>query len=147
MAAGTDIATGFCTSAAAGILGALLIAPRAYLGRFFSVFHAGLALAFRMLVLPSRLDHAGEAVGIMTGSAAGLASLGSMLAAGLAVLFIALLYRRGGRGGTGVVPGGQRAQHILLLSFVCAMSATALDGWSMAEGGGAAWAFGANAIK
>ncbi len=146
MAAGTDIATGFCTSAAAGVLGALLIAPRAYLGRFFSAFHAGLALTFLMLVLPFRLDHAGETAGIATGSAARLASLGSMLAAGLAVLFVALLYRPGGRGGIGVVPGGRWAQHVLLLSFTCAMSATALDGWSMADGGGVAWAFGANAV-
>jgi hypothetical protein len=146
VAAGTNIATGIFTSAAAGVLGALLIAPRAYLGRFFSAFHAGLALAFLMLVLPFRLDHAGEAAGIVPVSAVRLASLGSMLAAGLAVLFIVLLYRPGGRGGTGVVPGGRSAQYILLLSFACAMSATALDGWGMAEGGGVAWAFGANAV-
>jgi hypothetical protein len=146
VAAGTGIATGFFTSAAAGVLGALLIAPRAYLGRFFSAFHAGLALAFLMLVIPFRPDDAGGTAGVGPGSAAGLASLGSMLAAGLAVVFIAMLYRPGGRGGTGVVPGGRSAQHVLLLSFACAMSATALDGWSMAEGGGSAWAFGANAV-
>lgn len=146
MAAGTSIATGFFTSAAAGILGALLIAPRAYLGRFFSAFHAGLALAFLMLVLPFRPSGAGDATEIAPGGAAQLASFGSILAAGLAVMFIAMLYRPGGRGGTGVVPGGRSAQHVLTLSFACAMSATALDGWSMAEGGGIAWAFGANAV-
>jgi hypothetical protein len=146
VAAGTSIATGFFTSAAAGVLGALLIAPRAYLGRFFSAFHAGLALAFLMLVLPFRTAGASEATGIMPGSAAELASFGTMLAAGLAVVFIAMLYRPGGRGGTGVLPGGRSAQHVLLLSFACAMSATALDGWSMAQGGGNAWAFGANAV-
>lgn len=144
--AGTSIATGFLTSAAAGVLGALLIAPRAYLGRFFSAFHAGLALAFLMLVLPFRPAGAGVPAGVVRGGAAGLASLGATLAAGLAVVFIAMLYRPGGRGGIGVVPGGRSAQHVLLLSFACAMSATALDGWSMAEGGGLAWAFGANAV-
>ena len=144
--AGTSIATGFLTSAAAGVLGALLIAPRAYLGRFFSAFHAGLALAFLMLVLPFRPAGAGVPAGVAQGDAARLASLGATLAAGLAVVFIAMLYRPGGRGGIGVVPGGRSAQHVLLLSFACAMSATALDGWSMAEGGGLAWAFGANAV-
>lgn len=146
MAGGTSIATGFFTSAAAGVLGALLIAPREYLGRFFSAFHAGLALAFLMLVLAFQPGSAGEPAGVSPGSATGLASLGSMLAAGLAVVFIALLYRPGGRGGIGIVPGGRPARHVLLLSFACAMSATALDGWSMAKGGGVAWAFGANAV-
>ena len=146
MAAGTSIATGFFTSAAAGVLGALLIAPRAYLGRFFSAFHAGLALTFLMLVLPFRPGGAGESIEVKQGSAAELASFGAMVAAGLAVVFIVMLYRPGGRGGIGLVPGGRSAQHVLLLSFTCAMSATALDGWSMAEGDGIAWAFGANAV-
>ncbi|HET6277244.1 MAG TPA: hypothetical protein VFG08_00525 [Candidatus Polarisedimenticolia bacterium] len=147
MAAGTSIATGFFTSAAAGVLGALLIAPRAYLGRFFSAFHAGLALVFLMLVLSLRPAGTAEPAGAAQGgAAAGLASLGAMLAAGLAVVFIAMLYRPGGRGGTGVIPGGRSAQHVLLLSCACAMSAAALDGWSMAEGGGLGWAFGANAV-
>src|SRR5206468_3512582 len=93
------IAIGFFTSAAAGILGALLLAPFRELGRFFFVLNAGLAFLLLCLAAPFRV------------SSPSAAPAGRILAAVAMALLIgyvsALLLLRRGRSWTGLlVPAG-----------------------------------------
>jgi hypothetical protein len=131
--AGAAVATGFFTLTAAGLLGGLLAAPRAELGRFFSALHAVLALSCLLLVVPFRL--AGGDLSVGTPLAASRAALwGAVLAGGIGLLFVAALYLPHGRGGRGVLPGGRLGSWLLRLSLLFALVAVALDGWIIAGG-------------
>ena len=147
MSSGTGITTALFTCAAAGVLGALLASPRAELGRFFSALTAGVAFGFLSLSVPFRPTPLSLLQGSSPARApVALASLGAGVAVSLCVAFVALLYRPGGRGGRGVVPGGRWAGRILVLATASALAVTALDGWDAGRGGGIAWIFGANAL-
>jgi len=141
MSAAASVATGFFTGAAAGILGAVLIAPREELGRFFSTLNAGLAAALLGLAAPLRPAPFAAPPG--PPSAASLLA-GTALA--LALAFVVILYLPGGRGGRGVLPGGRRGRWVLVAATAAALIATALDGWAAAPQGAAAALFGANAL-
>jgi hypothetical protein len=133
---GSTVASSFFTLAGAGILAALLMSPRAELGRFYSALHGGLALACLMLVLPWRSG--GEAPWAPSTSTglAGLACDSALLAGLLAFLFITILYLPQGRGGRGVLPGGRSGLALLWLAAASAALAVGLDGWSLAAGHG-----------
>ena len=122
------IAIGFFTSAAAGILAALLLAPFRELGRFFFVLNAGLAFLFLCLAAPYRV------------SSPGTTQLGRLLAALAMALVIgylaALLLLRGGRSWTG----------LLAVAAAAALLSAATDGWLAAGEGGPKWIFGVNAL-
>ena len=133
MPAGAAVATGFFTVTGAGLLGGLLAAPRAELGRFFSALHAVLALCCLLLVVPFRM--AGGDISVATPPSAARAALwGAILAGGIGLLFVAALYLPQGRGGRGVLPGGRVGSWLLRLSLTCALVAVALDGWIIAGG-------------
>ncbi len=122
------IAIGFFTSAAAGILAALLLAPFRELGRFFFVLNAGLAFFFLCLAAPYRV------------SSPGTTPAGRTLAA-LAMTFVigylaALLLLRRGRSWT----------WLLVAAAATALLATARDGWLVAGEGWPRWLFGLNAL-
>jgi hypothetical protein len=146
VAAGTGIGTGFFTCAAAGFLGALWLTPRDQLGRFFSSLHAGLALGLLALALPFRPNPIRPLAEIPADMVAWLASTGTFLAAGLTLIFIAVLYLPQGRGGIGVVPGGRAGWFLLTAAMMAGLAVTALDGWSSAGNRTVAWWFGANAL-
>ena len=133
MPAGAVVATGFFTVTGAGLLGGLLAAPRAELGRFFSALHAVLALCCLLLVVPFRM--AGGDISVATPPSAARAALwGAILAGGIGLLFVAALYLPQGRGGRSVLPGGRVGSWLLRLSLTCALVAVALDGWIIAGG-------------
>lgn len=133
MPAGAAVATGFFTVTGAGLLGGLLAAPRAELGRFFSALHAVLALCCLLLVVPFRM--AGGDISVATPPSAARAALwGAILAGGIGLLFVAALYLPQGRGGRSVLPGGRVGSWLLRLSLACALVAVALDGWIIAGG-------------
>ena len=136
MSAASGIATGLFTSAAAGILGALLLAPFSELRRFFFAFNAGLALAFLCMTLPLRLSPGEYAPHTIAGGAARGAAVASVAAAVLTIAYITSLYitRQG------------RMRSVLYLALAAACMAALLDGWGAARGGPAAWAFGVNAL-
>jgi len=122
------IAIGFFTSAAAGILAALLMAPFRELGRFFFVLNAGVAFVLLCLAAPYRL------------SSPGATFVGRVLA-GLAMILVsgylaALLLLRRGRSWSG----------LLASAAATALVATATDGWLAAGEGGPKWIFGVNAL-
>jgi hypothetical protein len=122
------IAIGFFTSAAAGILAALLMAPFRELGRYFFVLNAGVAFVLLCLAAPYRI------------SSPGATYFGRVLA-GLAMTLVigylaALLLLRGGRSWSG----------LLASAAVAALVATATDGWLASGEGGPRWAFGLNAL-
>lgn len=122
------IAIGFFTSAAAGILAALILAPFRELGRFFFVLNAGLAFLLLCLAAPLRLT-----------STSGKPP--SWIFAALAMTLLigylsALLLLRAGRSWTG----------LLVASAVAALMATAQDGWLAAGERGPKWIFGLAAL-
>jgi len=122
------IAIGFFTSAAAGILGALLLAPFRELGRFFFVLNAGLAFLLLCLAAPFRV------------SSPSAAPAGRILAAVAMALLIgyvsALLLLRRGRSWTG----------LLVPAAAAALLATAEDGWAAAGERGPKWMFSVAAL-
>jgi hypothetical protein len=122
------IAVGFFTSAAAGILAALLVAPFRELGRFFFVLNAGLAFFLLCLAAPYRILSPGTTLS------------GRLLACLVMALVIgylaALLLLRGGRAWTGLLASAAAA----------GMVATAVDGWLAAHGRGPKWIFGIDAL-
>jgi hypothetical protein len=138
VSSGIGIATGFFTCAAAGILGALLLAPFDDLRRFFFALNGGLAFGFLCLAAPYRPD----ARLLLSGAAAPgrLPEYVGSLAAGLAIVlviaYVAVLY----------LPGGRRGRALLALATSAALVATAADGWQAARGGAAGWISGANAL-
>jgi hypothetical protein len=134
LSAGIGIATGFFTSAAAGILGALLVPPFEELRRFFFALNAGLALGFFCLAAPLRPALLRPAPA--AGGGAAVASWAATLAMALVIAYIAALY----------VPGNRQAKPILGLATAAAIVATAADGWGAARGGGQGWIFAANAV-
>jgi len=124
----SGIAVGFFTSAAAGILAALLWAPFRELGRFFFVLNAGVAFVLLCLAAPYRLGSPGGAWPDWA-----LASVAMTL---LAAYLAALLLLRGGRSSRG----------LLIASAAAALVTTAADGWLVAGESGPRWAFGASAL-
>jgi len=124
----SGIAVGLFTSAAAGILAALLWAPFRELGRFFFVLNAGVSFVLLCLAAPYRLISPGATLA------------GRMLAALAMALLIgylaALLLLRGGRSWRG----------LLCAAAAAALVATAVDGWLAAGERGPKWAFGINAL-
>ncbi len=122
------IAIGFFTSAAAGILAALPLAPFQELGRFFFILNAGLAFLCLCLAAPYRLSARAE-------WSAG--SILALLAMALVMAYLAaLLIQRGGRSSRG----------LLLVASAVALVAAAADGRMAAGAPGPAWAFGLNAV-
>jgi len=122
------IAIGFFTSAASGILAALILAPFRELGRFFFVLNAGLAFLLLCLAAPLRLT-----------STSGKPP--SWIFAALAMTLLigylsALLLLRAGRSWTG----------LLVAAAVTALMATAQDGWLAAGERGPKWIFGLAAL-
>ena len=139
VSAGVSIAAGFFTSAAAGILGALLIPPFQDLRRFFFALNAGIAFAFLCLATPLRpsLRSAWRAwQGGSGGAVALLVTLTATLALFLVIIYIGALYRR----------GGGRARGVLVVATAAALTATAADGWQTGQGTGAGWIFSADAL-
>ena len=122
------IAIGFFTSAAAGILTALLLAPFRELGRFFFVLNAGLAFFFLCLAAPYRVSSPSDM------------PAGRILAALAMALLIgylsALLLLRRGRSWTG----------LLVPAAGAALLATAQDGWLAAGEQGPKWIFSLAAL-
>ncbi|HKN47826.1 MAG TPA: hypothetical protein VJ144_07630 [Candidatus Polarisedimenticolia bacterium] len=139
MSAGLGIAAGFFTSAAAGILGALLIPPFQELRRFFFALNAGIAFAFLCLAAPLRpsLRSALRAWEADSGGAVALVvTLAAALAPVLVIIYIGALYRR----------DGGRARGILMIATAAALTATAADGWQAGREAGAGWIFCADAL-
>jgi hypothetical protein len=136
--AGTGIASGFFISAAAGILGALLIPPFKDLGRFFFAFNAGLAFAFLCLAVPYRPSPLAILFG--RGAAGSTGETVTAIAAGAALVlvigYLAILY----------LPGGRQGKRVLALAAGAALVATAADGWGLAGLEGGAWLYSANAL-
>ncbi len=122
------IAIGFFTSAAAGILAALLLAPFRELGRFFFVLNAFLAFLFLCVAAPYR-------VGTLAAAPDTLALAVVAMALVMAYLASLLLLRRG-RSSTG----------LLIAAAGATLLATAADGWRAAGEAGSGWLFGANAL-
>jgi len=122
------IAIGFFTSAAAGILAALLLAPFREVGRFFFVLNAGLAFLFLCLAAPYRLSEPS-----MPPAGRILAALAMALVIGY---LSALLLFRGGRSWTG----------LLVAAAVATLLATAQDGWLAAGERGSRWIFTIGAL-
>jgi hypothetical protein len=135
---GASIATGLFTSAAAGILATLLLAPFGDLRRLFFAVNGGLALgllalaaSLRRLPLPGqgRPGPAGWGAGDWAGAA-------TALAIALVISYLAALH----------LPGGREGRAILGMTTGAAVAATALDGWVTARQGEPAWIFGAGAL-
>jgi hypothetical protein len=135
--AGSDIATGLFTSAAAGMLAALLLAPFQELRRLFFAVNAGLALGLLALGTAWRpaLSFAGVH-GRAPDGAGDLAGAGALLAIGLTVAHIATLY----------LPARGQGRGFLVAASLAALATTALDGWRAARGAAGAWWFGASAL-
>jgi hypothetical protein len=122
------IAVGFFTSAAAGILAALLAAPFREVGRFFFVLNAGLAFFLLCLAAPYR---------ILSPDTTVPGRLFACLVMALVIGYLAaLLLLRGGRAWTG----------LLAAATAAGMVATAIDGWIASEGRGPEWIFGIDAL-
>ncbi|OLC53658.1 MAG: hypothetical protein AUH92_05525 [Acidobacteria bacterium 13_1_40CM_4_69_4] len=122
------IAIGFFTSAAAGILTALLLASFQELGRFFFVLNAFLAFLLLCIAAPYRVTARGAAPGVF---------LLALLAMILVIAYLAaLLLLRAGRASTG----------LLVAAAAAALLATAADGWTAADAAAAKWIFSANAL-
>jgi hypothetical protein len=122
------ITIGFFTSAAAGILVALLLAPFRELGRFFFVLNAGLAFLFYCVAAPFRVT---SPPGVPAGR------IFAALAMALVIGYIsALLLLRGGRSWTG----------LLVSAAVAGLLATAQDGWLAAGERGPKWIFSIAAL-
>ncbi len=138
MSSGIGIATGFFTSAAAGILGALLLAPFEDLRRFFFALNGGLAFGFLCLATPYRPGP----LNLLSGEAAperlpeSLGALAAALAIVLVIAYVGALY----------LPGDRRGRSLLALATAAALLATTADGWQAARGGAIGWIFGANAV-
>ncbi len=122
------IVIGFFTSAAAGILAALLLAPFRELGRFFFILNAGLAFLLLCLTAPYRVFSPGA-------TTLGWALAGLPMALVIGYLSALVLLRRG-RSWTG----------LLALAAAAAMAATATDGWLSAGERGPKWMFALNAL-
>jgi hypothetical protein len=137
LSAGISIASGFFTSAAAGILGALLLLPFPELRRFFFALNATLAFAMLCLAAPFRLSVFGGVTGEgMTWGAMWTGSLASGLAMVLVITYVSALY----------LPAGRQAKGWLRLATASALVATAADGWLAARGGAGAVLFSLNAL-
>lgn len=122
------IAIGFCTSAAAGILAALLLAPFQELGRFFFILNAGLAFLFLCLSAPYRLSS----------QAAGSAgSILALLAMALVMAYLAALL---------ILRRGRSSRGLLVTAAAVALVTAAADGRMAAGAPGPGWAFGLNAV-
>jgi hypothetical protein len=134
---GISIASGFFTSAAAGILGALLVPPFTELRRFFFALNAALAFAMLCLAAPFRPSILSPGPGEEWARAAMRAgSLASAMAMMLVIAYVSVLY----------LPGGRQAKGWLRLATVSASVATAADGWLAARGGAGAVLFSLNAL-
>ncbi len=132
MSSGVSIATGFCTSAAGGILVALLLPPFQELRRFFFAFNASLALVFLGLAWALR----GGTTPAEAGGAARVASVAGLASMALVVAYIATLY----------LPGLRQARGLLRLATAVALLAAAADGWQTARPGGPGWIYAAEAL-
>jgi hypothetical protein len=136
VSAAVSITTGLFTSAAAGMLAALLLAPFAELRRFFFALNAGIGLLFLALGSVYRTPPRG---GGPTGWGAGewafvLAGAAIVLTIG----YITALY----------LPGNRPHRSVLGTGMTAALAATALDGAATAAGsGGPAWPFVAGALS
>ncbi|HKB06972.1 MAG TPA: hypothetical protein VKF61_01695 [Candidatus Polarisedimenticolia bacterium] len=122
------IAIGFFTSAAAGILAALIFAPFRELGRFFFALNAGLAFLLLCLAAPLRLTSSSDVQAAWVLAALAMALLIGYLSA--------LLLLRAGRSWTG----------LLLAAAIAALMATAQDGWITAGERGPKWMFSLAAL-
>ena len=135
--AGSDIATGLFTSAAAGMLAALLLAPFQDLRRLFFAVNAGLALT--LLVLAGAFRPAPwTAAGPVSAphGAERLAGAAALAAIGLVIGHLVTLY----------LPSRRQGKGLLVAATVAALTATALDGWRAARGAAGGWMFGASAL-
>jgi len=132
VSSGVSIATGFCTSAAGGILIALLLPPFQELRRFFFAFNASLALALLGAAAAMRDGIPAEA----PEGAARLASVAVWISMALAVAYVAALY----------LPGRRQARGLLLAATAAALLAAGADGWQTARPGGPGWMFAAEAL-
>ncbi len=129
------IATGLFTSAAAGILAALLLMPFAELRRFFFALNAGLALAFLALAQPLR-DRTGPAAAGGPAGGAGIVSALALASIMLCVVYIAALY----------LPTRSPQRGLLAAGAIAASAATAAGGWATARPGQPAWIHAAGAL-
>ncbi|MFQ5878339.1 MAG: hypothetical protein ACE5JH_11770 [Acidobacteriota bacterium] len=128
MTAASAVATGLFTSAAAGILASLHLAPFGELRRLFFALNAGIALLFLCLALPFQGSPAAAGpTAVLIASAA---------AAALVIAYVAALY----------LPRAGSGKPLLGLAAAAALAATGLDGWGAAGRGSRGWLFGANAL-
>lgn len=122
------IAIGFFTSAAAGILAALLLAPFQALGRFFFILNAGLAFLFLCLAAPYRVSsQAGWSAGWIL----------ALLSMVLVIAYLAALL---------ILRGDRSSRGLLVPAAAAALLAAAADGRLTAGASGPSWAFGLNAV-
>lgn len=138
MSVGASIATGLFTSAAAGILATLLLAPFGDLRRLFFVVNGGLALGLLALAVSlRRLPPIGPGPFSLAGWDAGdLAWAASALAMALVIAYLAVLR----------LPGGREGKALLGAATGAAVGAAALDGSATARQGEPAWIFGVGAL-
>jgi hypothetical protein len=135
VSSGVGIATGLSTSAAAGILGALLVPPFLELRRLFFVLNAGLAFGALCLTAPFRVGLRGAVTG-PPGTGGSIGAVTTAAAMVLILAYIAALY----------LPGGPEGRGMLALAAAAALSAAAADGWSAARIGEDGWVYALNAV-
>ncbi len=135
VSAGIGIATGFLTSAAAGILWALLFAPFKDLGRFFFALNAGLAFGLLCLATPYRMRETGDPSGGPI-EGAFVSTSAAVLAIAVLIVYLAALYIRG--------PSERKG--LLALAATVSLIATAAEGWRTVGGAKARWLFAVNGL-
>lgn len=135
MSAAVSIATGLFTSAAAGILAALLLAPFSELRRFFFATNALIGLLFLALGGFLRDPVRGGPGAWGTGDWATALAWTAIL---LTVAYVTALY----------LPGGRPHRAILGTAAIAAIAVTILDGHATGGGpAGPAWMFVASAVS
>lgn len=138
MSIGSSIATGLFTSAAAGILATLFLAPFGELRRLFFVVNGGVALGLLALAASLRRQ---PPIGREPFSPAGWGAgdwawAASALAIVLLVAYLAVLR----------LPDGREGRAFLAAATGAATGATVLDASVMARQGEPAWIFAAGAL-
>jgi hypothetical protein len=135
VSAAVSIVTGLFTSAAAGLLAALLPAPFLELRRFFFATNAFIGMIFLALAGFLRPLPEGGPTTWGIGETAWCLGVAALV---LSATYVAALY----------LPAGRPRRGVLAAAAVAAAAATALDGRAAApeQGGGPAWLFVAGAL-